>query len=151
MTEIKKTSAFPVFLAFLAMGFGDAVGPFVSLAKQQFALSNFTAQLVSFTGFLMFGILSVPMGVFQDRRGKKFVLLLGLSIMLAGILIPAIAGLSTFPIFLFTILLLGAGGAARAGRGRGTKGARAGGGAAAGERRPLSKRVRTVRRPHRAA
>jgi fucose permease len=106
----KKTSAFPVFLAFLAMGFADAVGPFVSLAKAQFQLSNFSAQLVAFTGFLMFGILSVPMGVFQDRLGKKRILLLGLAIMLVGILIPSIAGLSTFPVFLITVLLLGAGG-----------------------------------------
>jgi fucose permease len=106
----KRTSAFPVFLAFLAMGFADAVGPFVSLAKAQFQLSNFSAQLVTFTGFLMFGVLSVPMGVFQDRLGKKKVLLLGLSVMLAGILIPALMGLSTFPVFLVTVLLLGAGG-----------------------------------------
>ncbi len=101
--------AFPIFLAFLAMGFGDAAGPFVGLARQQFQLSNFAAQLITFAGFIMFGILSVPMGVFQDKKGKKFVLLLGLGIMLAGILIPTIAGLSTFPVFLITILLLGAG------------------------------------------
>lgn len=105
-----KTSAFPVFLVFLAMGFADAAGPFVSLAKKQFELSNFAAQLVTFTGFLMFGILSVPMGVLQDKKGKKTVLLLGLSIMLAGILIPAVMGLTTFPVFLITVLLLGAGG-----------------------------------------
>ena len=105
-----KTSAFPVFLVFLAMGFADAAGPFVSLAKKHFELSNFTAQLVTFTGFLMFGILSVPMGVLQDKRGKKTVLLLGLGTMLAGILIPAILGLTTFPVFLLTVLLLGAGG-----------------------------------------
>jgi fucose permease len=92
------------------MGFADAAGPFVSLAKKQFELSNFAAQLVTFTGFLMFGILSVPMGVLQDKKGKKTVLLLGLSIMLAGILIPAIMGLTTFPVFLITVLLLGAGG-----------------------------------------
>lgn len=105
-----KTSAFPVFLVFLAMGFADAAGPFVSLAKKQFELSNFAAQLVTFTGFLMFGILSVPMGVLQDKKGKKTVLLLGLGTMLAGILIPAIMGLTTFPVFLITVLLLGAGG-----------------------------------------
>lgn len=91
------------------MGFADAAGPFVSLAKQQFALSNFAAQLIAFTGFSMFGILSVPMGVFQDRKGKKFVLMLGLATMLAGVLIPALAGFSTFPAFLLTVLLLGAG------------------------------------------
>jgi MFS transporter, FHS family, L-fucose permease len=104
-----KSSAIPVFFAFLAMGFGDAAGPFVSLAREHFHLSNFAAQLIPFVGFLMFGILSVPMGVWQDSKGKKFILMLGLSGMLIGMLIPAIMGLSTFPIFLVTILLLGAG------------------------------------------
>jgi len=105
----RSSQAIPVFLAFLAMGFADAAGPFVSLAKQQFHLSNFAAQLIAFTGFIMFGIVSVPMGVFQDKKGKKFVLMLGLSIMLAGVLIPAASGFSTFPVFLVTVLLLGAG------------------------------------------
>src|SRR5215470_8952740 len=101
--------AAPVFLAFIAMGFGDAVGPFVGLARQDFHLSNFGAQLIAFTGFIMFGVLSVPLSVFQDRKGKKFILLLGLCVMLIGLLIPAVAGLATFPIFLLTVLLLGAG------------------------------------------
>ncbi len=101
--------AMPVFLAFLAMGFGDAAGPFVGLAKEQFSLSTFTAQLIAFTGYVMFGFLSVPMGIYQDRKGKKFILILGLCIMLAGLLIPAVMGFSTFPMFLLTVLLLGAG------------------------------------------
>jgi MFS transporter, FHS family, L-fucose permease len=109
MQKRSSAQAVPVFLAFLAMGFADAAGPFVSLAKQQFNLSNFAAQLIAFTGFSMFGILSVPMGVFQDKKGKKFVLMLGLSTMLAGVLIPAVMGFSTFPVFLLTVLLLGAG------------------------------------------
>jgi MFS transporter, FHS family, L-fucose permease len=101
--------AVPVFLAFLAMGFGDAAGPFVGIARQQFHLSNFAAQLITFTGFIMFGVLSVPMGVFQDRKGKRFVLILGLCIMLAGVLIPTVAGLAVFGVFLLAVLLLGAG------------------------------------------
>lgn len=105
----KRSQAIPVFMAFVAMGFADAAGPFVGLAKQQFSLSNFAAQLIAFMGFIMFGIVSVPMGVFQDKKGKKFVLMLGLSIMLAGVLIPSVAGFSTFPVFLITVLLLGAG------------------------------------------
>lgn len=111
MTAMNRSGsrALPVFLAFLAMGFGDAVGPFVGLAKEHFHLSNFVAQLIPFAGFLMFGILSVPVGVFQDKKGKKLVLMLGLCIMLAGILIPSLMGLSTFPVFLVTILLLGGG------------------------------------------
>jgi MFS transporter, FHS family, L-fucose permease len=101
--------ATPVFLAFLAMGFGDAVGPFVGLARQDFHLSNFGAQLIAFTGFIMYGILSVPMSLYQDRKGKRFVLILGLCVMFAGLLIAAVAGITTFPGFLLTVLLLGAG------------------------------------------
>ncbi len=103
-----KMKTFPVFLAFLAMGFGDAVGPFVGLAKDEFTLSNTMAFLIPFMGFIMFGLLSVPLGVYQARKGKKFILILGLIIMLLGILIPNF-GLSSFFVFLITVLLLGAG------------------------------------------
>ncbi|MDD2564974.1 MAG: MFS transporter [Salinivirgaceae bacterium] len=105
-----KNKTFPIFLAFLAMGFGDAVGPFVGLAKEQFALSNFEAQLIPFMGFIMFGLLSVPMGIFQDRKGKKNVLMIGLFIALIGLTLP-LFGLSSYALFLLTILLLGAGAA----------------------------------------
>ncbi len=98
-----------MFLAFLAMGFGDAAGPFVGAAREQFHLSNFAAQLITFTGFIMFGVLSVPMGVLQDRKGKRVILILGLCTMLAGVLIPTVAGLSLFAVFLLAMLLLGAG------------------------------------------
>lgn len=105
-----KNKSFPIFLAFLCMGFGDAVGPFVGLAKEQFSLSNFEAQIIAFMGFIMFGILSVPMGIFQDRKGKKTVLVLGLILALVGLVIP-LFGLSSYALFLLTILLLGAGAA----------------------------------------
>lgn len=100
----------PVFLAFLAMGFGDAVGPFVGLAKGEFQLSNAAAALIPFVGFSMFGLLSLPVGVLQDKRGKKPVLLLGLLVALAGLL-NASFGLDSFARFLLTVLLLGAGAA----------------------------------------
>ena len=105
-----KLKAFPVFLAFLAMGFGDAVGPFVSLAKREFHLSTSVASLIPFAGLCMFGLLSIPAGILQNRRGKKFVLLLGLVVSLAGVL-NASFGLSSFPLFLLTVVLLGAGAA----------------------------------------
>jgi fucose permease len=100
----------PVFLAFLAMGFGDAVGPFVGLAKNEFQLSNTVATLIPFVGFSMFGLLSVPFGVFQDKRGKKLVLIMGLCVILAGLL-NASFGLNSFGRFLLTVLLVGAGAA----------------------------------------
>lgn len=106
-----KNKTFPVLLAFLCMGFGDAIGPFVSLAKDTFELSNFVSGFIAFAGFIMFGILSIPMGIYQDKKGKKFVLMLGLFVALAGLSIPIIGELSSFNIFLITVLLLGAGAA----------------------------------------
>ncbi|TKG95979.1 MFS transporter [Puteibacter caeruleilacunae] len=120
-TTSNNFKALPIFLAFLCMGFGDVVGPLVSLAKDTFSLSNFTAQLLPFMGFIMFGILSVPMGVYQDKKGKKHVLLLGLVIALIGLIIPIVNGMYgpkveieagsqfKFYVLLGAILLLGAG------------------------------------------
>jgi len=58
----------------------------------------------------MFGLLSVPFGVFQDKRGKKLVLIMGLCVILAGLL-NASFGLNSFARFLLTVLLVGAGAA----------------------------------------
>jgi len=108
--DIMKLRTLPVFLAFMAMGFGDAVGPFVSLAKNEFQLSNAVASLIPFVGFSMFGLLSIPVGLLQDKRGKKFILLMGLAVSLVGLLNATFA-VSSFPGFLLTILLMGAGAA----------------------------------------
>lgn len=92
------------------MGFADAVGPFVSLAKDEFQLSNAVASMIPFVGLSMFGILSIPVGLVQDRKGKKFVLMTGLLVALLGLLNAAF-GLDSFARFLLTILMLGAGAA----------------------------------------
>lgn len=119
--EKKKNGVYPIFLAFLCMGFGDVVGPMVSLAKESFGLSNFMAQLLAFSGFLMFGILSVPMGIFQAHRGKKMALTLGLAIACAGLVLPILGGMYggeidfqagdgfKYYLVLLSVLLLGAG------------------------------------------
>jgi len=109
MKRNNPLASIPVFLAFLCMGFGDAVGPFVGLAKEEFNLSNTMAQLIPFVGFIMFGILSVPIGIYQDKKGKKSVLLIGLLVALLGLILPVLGGLSSYGMFLLTILLLGAG------------------------------------------
>lgn len=115
----KKT--LPIFLAFLCMGFGDVVGPLVGLVKDSFEVSNFQAQLMTFSGFIMFGVLAVPMGVLQSKKGKKLIMNLGLIVALLGLVIPILngmygskvdlanAGQSKFYILFFSILLLGAG------------------------------------------
>lgn len=105
-----RSKTLPIFLVFLIMGFGDAVGPFVGLAKETFHLSNTVAQFIPLVGFLMFGLLSVPMGIFQDRKGKKPTLLLGLLLAFLGLTIPVFT-ISSYLLFLLTIVLLGAGAA----------------------------------------
>lgn len=90
---MNKNKTLPIFLAFLAMGFGDVVGPLVSLVKDTFQVTNFVASLMTTSGFIMFGILSIPLGVFQDKKGKKFILTMGLLIALFGLLIPILFGM----------------------------------------------------------
>lgn len=116
-----KVKTIPIFLAFLCMGFGDVVGPLVSLVKDTFYLGNFEAQLISMSGFIMFGLLSIPLGILQDRKGKKYIMNLGLVIALIGLLVPIFNGMhgqlnfdegasdNKFIILLGSILLLGAG------------------------------------------
>ncbi len=90
---MSRNKTFPIFLAFLAMGFGDVVGPLVSLVKDSFDVSNFVASLMTTSGFIMFGILSIPLGVFQDKKGKKFILSMGLTIALIGLIVPILFGM----------------------------------------------------------
>jgi len=112
----------PIYLVFLSMGLVDAAGPMVSLARESFVLSITMATLLPFLGYLMFGLLSIPMGVLQDKKGKVFILNLGLGIMLAGLLIPVLSGMygrmvvdpssmGQFYRILMAVLLIGAGGA----------------------------------------
>jgi fucose permease len=112
----------PIYLIFLSMGMVDAAGPMVSLARESFVLSITVATLLPFLGYLMFGLLSIPMGVIQDKRGKIFILNLGLIIMFIGLLIPVLSGMygkmvvdsgsmGQFYKILLAVLLIGAGGA----------------------------------------
>ncbi len=106
---IKTFASLPIFLAFLCMGFGDVVGPLTGLVKEEFQLSNALAQMIPFMGFMMFGLLSIPLGIFQDKKGKKFILMMGLVIALFGLVLPILGNFSAFYMLLIAIFLLGAG------------------------------------------
>ena len=103
----KQLSLISVFFVFLAMGFGDAAGQLVSVVEKAFNVSPFTASLVSLSGMIMFGVLSVPTGVWQSKIGKKKMLTIGLTLFLAGAILPIIA--FNFPMILLAVLLMGAG------------------------------------------
>jgi fucose permease len=116
-----KYKTLPIYLVFLSMGMIDAVGPMVSLAKESFNISITIATFLPLLGYIMYGLLSVPVGLLQDRKGKKFILNLGLSIATFGLITPIFSGmygrmvvdtssLTQFYKILLAILLLGAGG-----------------------------------------
>ena len=116
---IKKT--LPVYLVFLSMGMIDAVGPMVSLAKESFNISITMATLLPLLGYLMYGLLSIPIGVLQDKKGKIFIINLGLTTAFLGLSIPILSGMYgnmvvqsgsmvQFYKILVAILFLGAGG-----------------------------------------
>jgi fucose permease len=90
MTGQKKSIKvlLPVFLSFYVMGFVDLVGVATGYVKQDFNLSDSRAQLLPLMVFLWFALVSIPTGIFQDHRGKKFTVNLGMLTTALGMLVP---------------------------------------------------------------
>lgn len=87
----KKTSLgiiIPTFATFYVMGFVDMVGMATGYVKEDFQLTESMAQLLPSMVFLWFALLSIPTGIFQDRRGKRFTANLGMLITAVGLLVP---------------------------------------------------------------
>ncbi|UZR99098.1 MFS transporter [Chondrinema litorale] len=78
----------PVLFSFFVMSFSDLVGIGVDRAKTEFDLSNTQAQLIPFVVFLWFFVLSVPIGIFQDRIGNRKMLTIGMVVTVLGLLFP---------------------------------------------------------------
>ncbi len=98
----------PIFLAFLAMGIADAMGPMSDAVKNQYQISNVMATLMSFFVFIAFAVFSVPSGLLAARIGKKNLLLLGLALNAIACLIPSLMAPS-YAVLLCCIFLLGIG------------------------------------------
>jgi len=98
----------PIFLAFFAMGFVDAMGPLASTIQKQYQLSGFMAGLLPAFAFVAFAIFSVPGGVLAARIGKKNLLLLALVLSGLGVLVPT-AVLPGFALLLASVFVLGVG------------------------------------------
>jgi fucose permease len=97
----------PIFFAFFVMGFVDAVGTLVGFAKNEYQLSGFMAGLLPFFGFIAFALFSVPGGVLMDKKGKKFLMLLSLAIVLVGEALPAMT--TGYVMLVAAIFLIGVG------------------------------------------
>jgi MFS transporter, FHS family, L-fucose permease len=108
--SIKKISlryVTPVLMSFFVMSFCDLVGIGVDRVKLDFSLSNTLAQLIPSAVFLWFFILSVPVGILQDRLGKRKVLNLGMLITAAGLFVPFIYYSFSSALFAFALLGIG--------------------------------------------
>jgi len=87
----KKTSLkqfLPVIFSFYVMGFVDVVGLATGYIKQDFGLSNTMAQILSFMVFIWFALLAIPTGIFQDNKGKRLTVNIGMVLTGIGVLIP---------------------------------------------------------------
>ena len=89
------------------MGFVDIVGVSTGYAKRDFDLSPQLAQLIPSMVFVWFFFLSIPVGIFQHRFGKRKILSIGIFVTAVGMLIPFV--IYTYPTFLFSFILLGIG------------------------------------------
>lgn len=97
----------PVIFSFFVMGFVDLVGVATGYVKQDFNLSDKMAQLIPFMVFIWFALMSIPTGIFQDRKGKKLTVNIGMLLTGLGLLIPFVY--YTLPSALVGFALLGIG------------------------------------------
>lgn len=88
-SKISYQFLFPVLLSFFVMSFCDLVGIGVDRVKTDYPdISNTLIQLIPSAVFLWFFILSVPVGILQDRIGKRNVLNLGMLVTALGLFVP---------------------------------------------------------------
>jgi fucose permease len=97
----------PVFLTFVVMGFVDIIGVATGYVKQDFNLNDFVAQFLPMMVLLWFFVLSVPVGVLQDKYGKRNMLNIGMVIQAVGLGLPFVH--YSFPMMLASFILLGIG------------------------------------------
>jgi fucose permease len=86
--KIEMKTILPVLMAFFVMSFVDLVGIGVDRVIKDMDKSVTLAQLIPSVAFLWFFLLSVPVGVFQSRMGKRFTLNIGIVVTALGLLIP---------------------------------------------------------------
>ncbi len=79
---------FPVFLSFIVMGFVDIIGVAVGYIKQDFQVTDFIAQFLPMMVLLWFFVLSVPVGILQDKIGKRNMLNIGMATQAFGLALP---------------------------------------------------------------
>ncbi len=97
----------PVLFAFFVMGLADLVGIATNYVKQDFGLSDSLANLLPFSLFLWFGLLSVPVGMLTTKLGRKNTVLLSILISILGLGVSFVS--QQFVTMLIAFALIGIG------------------------------------------
>ncbi|MEN8228090.1 MAG: MFS transporter [Bacteroidota bacterium] len=94
-------------MAFFVMSFADLVGTGVDELKQSAETPRYILQLIPFVAFIWYFLLAVPVGIWQDKVGKKRALNTGLLVTAAGLFVPVFG--NTLPVILVAFAMLGIG------------------------------------------
>ncbi|PIF00718.1 MAG: MFS transporter [Maribacter sp.] len=105
--KIQFNKLFPVFLTFIIMGFVDIVGVSTGYVQKDFGLSDSMAQFLPSMVFIWFFVFSIPVGVLQDKIGKKKMMNLGIITTIVGLLIPI--AYYSFEVVLVAFVFIGIG------------------------------------------
>jgi len=105
--NISYKAVVPVLFSFFVMSFCDLVGIGVDNARNDFHVSNTLAQLIPMAVFVWFFLLSLPIGLLQERIGKRNMVNIGMLVTAGGLLLPYVY--YTFPMLLTGFVLLGIG------------------------------------------
>jgi MFS transporter, FHS family, L-fucose permease len=97
----------PVLFGFYVMGFVDIVGAAKGYVKQDFNLSDITANILPTMIFVWFFIMSIPTGIIQDKIGRRKTSSIGIGLTALGMFIPL--AYYSFPTVLIGFVLLGIG------------------------------------------
>ena len=106
-SKIEMRKILPVFLSFIVMGFIDIIGVATGYIKQDFGLTDFVAQFLPMMVLLWFFVLSVPIGILQDKFGKRNMLNIGMVIQAVGLGLPFVH--YSFGMMFASFILLGIG------------------------------------------
>lgn len=106
-TKIEMRKILPVFLSFIVMGFVDIIGVATGYVKKDFQLTDFIAQFLPMMVLLWFFVLSVPVGILQDKFGKRNMLNIGMVLQAVGLGLPFIH--YSFAMMFASFILLGIG------------------------------------------
>ncbi len=75
-----KSKILPVLFGFFIMGFCGLVGVSVTYAKDYFSWSETQAGFLPSMVFIWFLLISIPISIWMDKKGRKTISLIGLFI-----------------------------------------------------------------------